>query len=75
MAHTMATMGTDPVDVGRLLSDLRENLGCLIQTSDSPGYDENILRWTDVVVNRPVGLTIPFIPCEELASPTDLTDT
>ena len=62
----MATTGTDPVDIGELLRDLRANLDCEIQTPDSSDYRENILRWTDAVVNHPVGLTIPFIPCDEL---------
>ncbi|KAL4797782.1 hypothetical protein BDV19DRAFT_377313 [Aspergillus venezuelensis] len=52
-------MGTDPVDVGELLRDLRENLDCEIQTPDSTDYRKNILRWTDVVVNSPAIIVLP----------------
>ncbi|KAL4953775.1 hypothetical protein BDW69DRAFT_150909 [Aspergillus filifer] len=55
----MATMGTDPVNVGELLRDLRDNLPCEIQTPSSAGYRENILRWTDVVDNHPAIIVLP----------------
>ncbi|KAL4961996.1 FAD-binding oxidoreductase [Aspergillus stella-maris] len=68
----MATMRNDPVDIEKLLRDLIQNIECEIQTRDSPDdhkpvspdYHENILRWSDVVVNRPAIIALPDLTTE-----------